>query len=260
VCTGRLVRAAFFGFSHSYGSFPFPSLFLPSRWYPLKGTMLQVVEWLLGYSRGLLKKFELQVSLWRSNMANLIYSAISSLDGYIEDPDGNFDWAMPDEEVHTFMNNLERTAGTYLYGRRMYETMMVWETDPNLAAESPLLRDFAEVWQAADKIVYSRTLETISTRKTRLERTFDPEAIRQLKAAGPHDAHDIVIGGPELAAHAFRAGLIDECHLFLIPILVGGGKSALPDNLRLELELLEERRFGNGTVYLHYRTRQGKAA
>ena len=190
-------------------------------------------------------------------MANLIYSAISSLDGYIEDPDGNFDWAMPDEEVHSFMNNLERAAHTHLYGRRMYETMTVWETDPNLAAESPLLRDFAEIWQAADKIVYSRTLETISTRKTRLERTFDPEAIRQLKEAVEHD---ILIGGPELAAHAFRAGLIDECHLFLIPILVGGGKSALPDNLRLELDLLEERRFRNGTVYLHYQTRHGRAA
>ena len=187
-------------------------------------------------------------------MAHLIYSAISSLDGYIEDRDGNFDWAMPDEEVHRFINNLERTAGTYLYGRRMYETMMVWETDPNLAADSPLTQDFAEIWQAADKIVYSRTLETVSTRKTQLEQSFDPEAIRQLKEAVEHD---ISIGGPELAAHAFRAGLIDECHLFLIPILVGGGKSALPDNMRLELELLEERRFGNGTVYLRYRVRHG---
>jgi dihydrofolate reductase len=133
---------------------------------------------------------------------------------------------------------------------------MGWETDRNLAAESPLRRDFAEVWQAADKIVYSRTLETISTRKTQLERTFDPEAIRQLKEAVEHD---ILIGGPELAAHALRAGLIDECHLFLIPILVGGGKSALPDNVRMELDLLEERRFHNGTVYLRYRTRQGRA-
>ena len=133
---------------------------------------------------------------------------------------------------------------------------MVWETDPNLAAESPLMRDFAEVWQAANKIVYSRTLETISTRNTQLERTFDPEAIRQLKAAGEHD---ILIEGTELAAHAFRAGLIDEYHLFLIPILVGGGKSALPDSVRLELELLEERPFSNGTVFLRYRTRQGNA-
>jgi dihydrofolate reductase len=138
----------------------------------------------------------------------------------------------------------------------MYETMMVWETDPSLAAQSPLMGDFAETWQAADKIVYSRTLETVSTRKTQLARTFDPEAIRQLKAAGEHD---ILIGGPELTAHAFRAGLIDECHLFVIPILVGGGKSALPDNVRLELELLEERRFDNGMVYLRHRTRLERA-
>ena len=185
-------------------------------------------------------------------MAHLIYSAISSLDGYTEDLDGKFDWAAPDEEVHRFINNLERAAGTHLYGRRMYESMSVWETDPNLAAESPLMRDFAEVWQAADKIVYSKTLETISTRKTQLERKFDPEAIRQLKEAVEHD---LLIGGPELAAHAFRSGLIDECHLFLIPIIVGGGKLALPDNVRFELELLEERRFGSGVVFLRYRVK-----
>ena len=189
-------------------------------------------------------------------MARLIYSAISSLDGYIEDMNGEFDWAAPDEEVHGFINNLERSAGTHLYGRRMYEMLMVWETDPNLAAESPLLRDFAEIWQAADKIVYSRTLQAVSTRKTRLERSFDPEAIRQLKEAVEQD---ILIGGPELAAHAFRAGLVDEYHLFLTPIIVGGGKPALPDNVRLELELLEERRFGSGVVFLRYRTRQGNA-
>jgi len=187
-------------------------------------------------------------------MAHLIYSAISSLDGYIEDTDGNFDWAMPNEEVHRFINNLERTAGTYLYGRRMYETMMVWETDPNLAADSPLTQDFAEIWQAADKIVYSKTLETVSTRKTKLERNFVPEAIQQLKEA---TQHDILIGGPELAAHAFRSGLVDECHLFLTPILVGGGKQSLPEDVRLELELLEERRFGNGMVFLRYRARHG---
>ena len=190
-------------------------------------------------------------------MAHLIYSAISSLDGYTEDTDGKFDWAMPDEEVHRFINNLERPAGTYLYGRRMYETMMVWETDPNLAAESPLLRDFAEMWQAANKIVYSRTLATASTRKTRLERTFDPEAIRQLKAS---TEQDILIGGPELAAHAFRAGLVDECQLFLTPVIVGGGKPSLPGDVRLELELLEERRFGSGVVFLRYRSRHGSAA
>ena len=187
-------------------------------------------------------------------MAHLIYSAISSLDGYIEDTDGKFDWAMPDEEVHQFANDLERGAGTHLYGRRMYETMMVWETDPNLAAESPLLRDFAEIWQAADKIVYSKTLGGVSTRKTQLERNFDPEAIRQLKEAAEHD---ILIGGANLAAHAFRAGLIDEYQLFLTPVIVGGGKSALPDNLRLELDLLEERRFGNGMVFLRYRSKKG---
>jgi dihydrofolate reductase len=189
-------------------------------------------------------------------MANLIYTAISSLDGYIEDMQGKFDWAAPDEEVHRFINDLERAAGTYLLGRRMYETMMVWETDPNLAADSPITRDYAEIWQAANKIVYSRTLGTVSTRKTQLERTFDPEAIRQLKEAVEQD---ISIGGPELAAHAFRAGLIDECQLFLTPVIVGGGKPSLPDNVRIELELLEERRFGSGVVFLSYRTRQGRA-
>ena len=189
-------------------------------------------------------------------MANLIYVANTSLDGYTEDEDGKFDWTDPSEEVFRFITNLVRATRTHLYGRRMYETMMVWETDPNLAAESPLMRDFAEVWQAADKFVYSRTLEAVSTRKTQIERNFNPEAIRQLKEAVEQD---ILIGGPELAAHAFRAGLIDECHLFVIPILVGGGKSALPGNVRLELELLEERRFSNGTVYLRYQARQGRA-
>jgi dihydrofolate reductase len=190
-------------------------------------------------------------------MAHLIYSAISSLDGYIEDREGHFDWAAPDEEVHKFINDLERPAGTYLLGRRMYETMMVWETDPALAAESPLLCDYAEMWQAADKIVYSRTLAAVSTRRTRLERTFDPEAVRQLKQAAEKD---ILIGGPGLAAHAFRAGLVDECQLFLTPIIVGGGKPSLPDDVRLELELLEERRFGSGVVFLRYRARQEIAA
>ena len=185
-------------------------------------------------------------------MANLIYVANTSLDGYTEDKDGKFDWTEPSDEYFRFITNLVRATRTHLYGRRMYESMRVWETDPDLAAGSPLRRDFAEIWQAANKIVYSRTLETISTRKTQLERTFDPEAIRQLKATSEHD---ILIGGPELAAHAFRAGLIDECHLFLIPILVGGGKSALPDNVRLDLELLEERCFSDGTVFLRYRTR-----
>jgi dihydrofolate reductase len=185
-------------------------------------------------------------------MAHLIYSAISSLDGYIEDINGSFDWAAPDDEVLKFINDLERTAGTHLYGRRMYETLMVWETDPSLAAGSHLERDFAEIWQAARKIVYSRTLEAVPTRRTQIERNFDPEAVRQLKEAA---AQDILIGGPELAAQALRAGLVDECHLFLIPAIIGGGKPSLPDNIRLELELLEERRFGNGTVFLRYRVR-----
>ncbi|MEA4906450.1 MAG: dihydrofolate reductase family protein [Anaerolineaceae bacterium] len=189
-------------------------------------------------------------------MVKLIYIANISLDGYTEDKDGKFDWTDPSEESFQFITNIVRTTRTHLYGRRMYETMMVWETDPNLAAESPPMRDFAETWQAANKIVYSRTLKTISTRKTQLEQNFDPQAIRQLKAASEHD---ILIGGPELAAQAFRAGLIDECQLFLIPILVGGGKPALPDNLRLELELLAEHRFRNGIVFLRYRTKSERA-
>lgn len=188
-------------------------------------------------------------------MANVIYITNTSLDGYIEDKDGKFDWTTPDEEYFGFISNLVRGAGTYLYGRRLYESMMVWETDPSLAAASPLGRDFAEIWQAANKTVYSKTLETISTRKTRLERTFDPEAIRQLKEAVEKD---ILIGGAEFAAQAFRSGLIDECQLFLIPIIVGGGKPALPEDVRLELDLLEERRFGSGVVFLRYRTRQGR--
>lgn len=190
-------------------------------------------------------------------MANLIYVANTSLDGYTEDQDGKFDWTEPSEEYFTFITNLLRAPRTLLYGRRMYESMMVWETDPNLAAVSPLRREFAEIWQAANKIVYSRTLKTISTRKTQLEQTFDPEAIRQLKAVSEDD---ILIGGAELAAHAFRAGLIDECHLFIIPIIVGDGKSALPVNVRLDLKLLEERRFGDGRVYLRYRTKPGSSS
>jgi dihydrofolate reductase len=182
-------------------------------------------------------------------MAELIYFAMCSLDGYIEDKTGNFDWAMPDEEVHQFVNDLERGAGTYLYGRRMYETMAVWETDPSLAADSPITRDFAQLWQAADKVVYSRTLGTISTARTRIERAFDPQAIRDLKAS---TMRDIVIGGPNLAAHAFKAGLVDQCQVVLVPIMVGGGKRALPDDVRLEMELTDQRGFGNGMVFLRY--------
>lgn len=190
-------------------------------------------------------------------MAHLIYTTNVSLDGYIEDMDGKFDWTDPSDEVFQFITNLIRADGTHLYGRRTYESMMVWETDPNLAGQSPLLQDFAHVWQAADKIVYSRALEAVSTHKTKIERNFDPETIRRLKESVKQNIH---IGGAKLAAHAFRAGLIDECNLFIKPIIVGGGKVALPDNVRLELELLEKRRFGNGEVFLRYRTRQGKAA
>ncbi len=183
-------------------------------------------------------------------MGRLIYSAIASLDGYVEDADGRFDWAEPDAEVHAFANDLERSVGTYLFGRRMYETMAVWETDPGLAAESEVMRDFAAVWQAAEKVVYSRTLESPSTSRTRIERELDPDTVRRMKAAA---GADLAIGGAELAAHAFRAGLVDDCHLFLVPMLVGGGKRALPDGVRLELELVDERRFDGGMVHLRYR-------
>ena len=182
-------------------------------------------------------------------MAKLIYSAITSLDGYVADEDGNFDWAEPDEEVHTFINDLERPVGTYLYGRRLYEVMLAWET-LDRAEQPPFIRDFAKIWQAAGKIVYSKTLQTVSSARTRIERDFDPEAVRQLKASA---GRDISVGGPDLAAQAIKAGLVDEHHLFVAPIVVGGGKRSLPNDVRLELELLDERRFGNGMVHLHYR-------
>jgi dihydrofolate reductase len=185
-------------------------------------------------------------------MVKLIYSAITSLDGYIADEDGNFDWAAPDEEVHTFVNDLERPVGTYLYGRRMYEVMAYWETAHTLADQTPVEHDFAEIWQAADKIVYSKTLEALSSTRTRIERDFDPEAVRQMKAEAERD---ITVGGPDLAAQAIKAGLVDEFHLFVAPFVVGGGKQALPDHVRLKLELLDERRFGSGVVHLRYRTR-----
>ncbi len=180
-------------------------------------------------------------------MAKLIYSAIASLDGYIENEDGRFDWAEPDEEVHAFINDLERPVGTYLYGRRMYETMVYWETDDDRAA---VTRDFAEIWRAAEKVVYSRTLRTVSSERTRIEREFDAAAIRRLKESS---RSDITIGGAELAGHAIAEGLVDECHLFLAPVLVGGGKRALPAGVHAELDLLDERRFRSGVVYLHYR-------
>jgi dihydrofolate reductase len=184
-------------------------------------------------------------------MAKLIYSAITSLDGYVADEAGNFDWAMPDEEVHAFVNDLERPIGTYLYGRRMYEVMVGWETAHTFADQGPVMEDFAQIWQAAEKIVYSKTLEIASSARTRIERDFDPAAVRELKARpGP----DISVGGPKLAAQAIKAGLVDECHLFVTPILVGGGKQSLPDDVRVKLELRDVRRFGNGVVHLHYGT------
>ena len=185
-------------------------------------------------------------------MPSLVYPVITSLDGYVVDADGSFDWAEPDEEVHRFVNDLERPAGTYLYGRRMYETMAVWETEPTLGADSEVGQDFAEIWQAADKIVYSKTLEAPSTQRTRIERDFDPEVVRRMKASA---RSDLGVGGPELAADAFRAGLVDECQLFVAPIIVGGGKRALPADVRLELQLIDERRFGGGMVYLRYRVK-----
>jgi dihydrofolate reductase len=185
-------------------------------------------------------------------MASLIYSAIASLDGYIADEDGKFEWAEPDEEVHSFINDLERPVGTHLLGRRMYEVLAYWDDPPALDEQPSFVREFAELWQAADKVVYSRTLEAARTGRTVIERDFDPEAVRQLKSRSDCD---IAIGGPELAAHAVRAGLVDEYQMFVVPILVGAGKQALPHDGRVALELLDERRFRNGTVFLHYRAR-----
>ncbi len=184
-------------------------------------------------------------------MAKLIYSAITSLDGYIADEDGNFDWAEPDTEVHAFVNEQERSIGTYLFGRRMYETMAVWET-MSLDDEPEVMRDYAEIWRAADKVVFSSTMESVSTARTTLERRFDPDAVAALKESAPSD---IGVGGAGLAAEALRAGLVDECHLYLNPVIVGGGTAALPGHLRLDLELLDERRFGNGVVLVQYRIR-----
>jgi dihydrofolate reductase len=185
-------------------------------------------------------------------VGNLIYSAIASLDGYIEDAEGRFDWAAPSEELHAFVNELERTIATYLYGRRMYETMVFWEDPPGLAEQPMAVRDFAQIWQAADKIVYSKTLKMATSARTSIKREFDADAVRELKAT---TTGDLTVGGAELATRAIAAGLVDEYQLFLVPVLVGGGKRALPNHrLRLNLELVEERRFRNGTVYLHYRT------
>jgi len=185
-------------------------------------------------------------------MGRLIYSAITSLDGYVEDPDGRFDWAAPDEEVHRFVNELERPVGTYLYGRRMYDTMHYWETAHTEPGQPAYALDFAALWQAADKVVYSTTLAEPTTERTRIEREFDPDGVRRLKA---NAARDLTVGGPELAALAFRAGLVDELQLFVNPVVVGGGKPALPDGVHLELELTDHRRFAGGVVFLRYDVR-----
>jgi dihydrofolate reductase len=182
-------------------------------------------------------------------LAKLIYSAITSLDGYVADEDGDFGWAAPSEEVHAFINDIERPVGTYLYGRRLYETMVVWES-LDLTGQPPVVVDFAQLWRAADKIVYSRTLETVASTRTRLEREFDPGAVRQMKAAADHN---LTVGGPDLVAQAIGAGLVDECHFFVTPVVIGGGTPSLPGNVRLNLELLDERRLGSGVVHLHYR-------
>jgi dihydrofolate reductase len=183
-------------------------------------------------------------------MAKLIYSAITSLDGYVADEDGNFDWSMPDEEVHAAVNDLMRTVGTQLYGRRLYEVMLAWES-MDVADEPAVAQDFAAAWRDSDKIVYSRTLQDASSERTRIESHFDPDAVARLKKS----AHrDVLVGGPELAGQALKAGLVDEVHLFVSPVLVGGGTRAMPDGLRLGLALRGERRFGNGVVQLHYGT------
>jgi dihydrofolate reductase len=183
-------------------------------------------------------------------MAKLIYAAITSLDGFVADEHGNFDWAAPDEEVHQFVNDLERGVGTHLYGRRMYEVMRYWETAHEEPDQPEVFHDYTRIWQAADKVVYSRTLDRVSTSRTRLERQFDADAVRRLKAQA--DA-DLSVGGPHLAAEALRAGLVDEIQLFLTPHLIGRGNAALPDDVRMRLELIDERRFAGGVVYLAYR-------
>jgi dihydrofolate reductase len=183
-------------------------------------------------------------------MGRLVYSQICSLDGYTADADGKFDWAEPDEEVHAFVNDLERPVGSYLYGRRMYETLAVWQSIGG-ADQPEVVNDYAEIWRAADKVVYSTTLAAVSTPRTRLEREFDPAVVRALTAASERD---VSVGGPGLAASAIRAGLVEEFHLFVNPVVVGGGTRALPDGVRLDLGLVDEHRFGNGVVHLHYRS------
>jgi dihydrofolate reductase len=183
-------------------------------------------------------------------MARLIYSVICSLDGYVADADGDFSWARPDDELHSFVNEMERPIGTYLYGRRMYETMVFWETAEGAPDQRDPASEYADIWRAAEKIVFSRTLDRVASAKTRIERDFDAESIRRLKADAERD---ISIGGPDLAGDAIRAGLVDEYHLFVNPIVIGGGNAALPRDARVELELIDERRFGSGVIHLHYR-------
>ena len=185
-------------------------------------------------------------------MSKLIYFIPASLDGFIAGENDDLDWVAPDEEVSAFINDLHRPIGTYLYGRKNYETMKGWQTPEVIPGLTPAMMDFAPIWQAADKIVYSKSLETISTPKTRLEREFEPQTVRDLKAQLPHD---ISVAGPNLAAQAIRAGLVDEYQLLVIPMILGGGKRVLPSNVGVKLDLLDERRVGNGWVYLRYRTR-----
>jgi len=182
-------------------------------------------------------------------MAKLNYTAITSLDGYVADQEGKWDWSFPTPEVHAFVNDLERSTGTYLLGRRMYEVLAVWDT---IDDDAPEMRDYAKIWRSAEKIVFSKTLNTVSSKKTRIEEQFDPHAVKALKESA---TQDIGIGGPGLAAHALRAGLVDEIHLLMSPVIVGGGNPALPADLRLDLELLSERSFDNGVVHMHYATR-----
>ena len=185
-------------------------------------------------------------------MARLTYAVLASLDGYVADETGNFDWAAPGEDVHRFINELERSVGTYLFGRRLYEVMAVWQDFPDIEQEPDVIRDYAAIWQAADKIVYSETLTAVATPKTRLERAFDPEAVRTMV---DHQERDVSIGGPTLAAHALRAGIVDDIHLFVVPVLVGGGTSCWPAGARLTLDLVAQDRFSDGTIHLHYSTR-----
>lgn len=182
-------------------------------------------------------------------MAKLIYSAIASLDGYVEDAEGRFDWATPDEEVHAFANDLERSIGTALYGRRMYETMVFWETAGVDDDEPEVIRDYASLWRDTDKVVFSRTLTTTTSERTRIERDFDPALVRQLKA---ERSRDLSIGGPELAGRALAAGLVDEVHLLLVPVIVGGGKRAMPADVTARLRLLDTAGLSGGVVHAHY--------